>query len=70
MICRWNAKVGKGNLVYAIGDMIWKKRSDEVPKRIKSLNGQIILIKGNHDRFLHNAKKMLWQGLKILMIYV
>lgn len=22
---------------------------------IKSLNGQIILIKGNHDRFLHNA---------------
>ena len=56
MIRRWNAKVGKGDLVYVLGDMIWKTRSDEAPKLIKSLNGQIILIKGNHDRFLHNAK--------------
>ena len=56
MIRRWNAKVGKGDLVYVLGDMIWKTRSDEAPKLIKSLNGQIILIKGNHDRFLHNEK--------------
>ena len=36
--------------------MIWKTRNGDAEQLIKSLNGQIILIKGNHDRFLHNAK--------------
>ena len=56
LIRRWNTKVGKGDLVYVLGDMIWKTRNDTAEALIRSLNGQIILIKGNHDRFLHNAK--------------
>lgn len=56
LVRRWNAKVGKGDLVYVLGDMIWKTRNGDAEQLIKSLNGQIILIKGNHDRFLHNAK--------------
>lgn len=45
--------------------MIWKARNDDAPELIKSLNGQIILIKGNHDRFLHNAKaKAALAGIK------
>lgn len=56
LIRRWNAKVGKGDLVYVLGDMIWKTRNCDAETLIRSLNGQIILIKGNHDRFLHNAK--------------
>ena len=56
LIRRWNNKGGKGDLTYVLGDMIWKARNDDAPELIKSLNGQIILIKGNHDRFLHNAK--------------
>ena len=56
LIRRWNAKVGNGDLVYVLGDFIWKTRNEDAPSLIKSLNGQIILIKGNHDRFLHNAK--------------
>lgn len=56
LIRRWNAKVGKGDLVYVLGDLIWKTRNDDAPTLIKRLNGQIILIKGNHDRFLHNSK--------------
>lgn len=56
LVRRWNEKVGKGDLVYVLGDFIWKTRNDDAPSLIKSLNGQIILIKGNHDRFLHNAK--------------
>lgn len=56
LINRWNKKVGKGDLVYVLGDMIWKSRNNDAETLIKSLNGQIILIKGNHDRFLHNAK--------------
>lgn len=65
LIRRWNNKVGKGDLTYVLGDMIWKTHNDDAPSLIKSLNGQIILIKGNHDRFLHNAKaKAALAGLK------
>lgn len=65
LISRWNAKVGKGDLVYVLGDMIWKTRNGDAEQLIKSLNGQIILIKGNHDRFLHNAKaKNALAGIK------
>lgn len=57
LIRRWNNKVGKGDLVYVLGDLIWKsKNNDEAAKLIESLNGQIVLIKGNHDRFLNNSK--------------
>ncbi len=56
LIRRWNAKVEQDDLVYVLGDMIWKTRNNVAPSIIKSLNGQIILIKGNHDRFLHNIK--------------
>ena len=65
LIQRWNKKVGKGDLVYVLGDLIWKSRNGDAHKLIESLNGQIILIKGNHDRFLHNApaKKAL-AGIK------
>lgn len=65
LIRRWNNKVGKGDLVYVLGDLIWKSRNNEAPALIKSLNGQIILIKGNHDRFLHNSKaKAALAGIK------
>ena len=59
LIRRWNAKVDKGDLVYVLGDMIW--RMQDCASVIRRLNGQIILIKGNHDRFVKNAgvKNML-----------
>ena len=65
MIKRWNAKVGKGDIVYVLGDFIWKAATNEAVSIIRRLNGQIILIKRNHDRFLHNAaaKKAL-AGIK------
>lgn len=56
LVRKWNSKVGKSDLVYVLGDMIWKSRNGDAEQLIRSLNGQIILIKGNHDRFLHNAK--------------
>lgn len=65
LIKRWNNKVGKGDLVYVLGDMIWKSHNNDAESLIKSLNGQIILIKGNHDRFLKNAKaKKALAGIK------
>ena len=56
IIRRWNTKVGKGDTVYVLGDMIWKTRKDEALDIINSLNGQKILIKGNHDRFASNGE--------------
>lgn len=65
LIRRWNAKVTPGDLVYVLGDLIWKSRNDDAPGLLKSLNGQKILIKGNHDRFLHNNKaKAALAGIK------
>ena len=67
LIKRWNNKVGKGDLVYVLGDMIWKSKNNDAESIIKSLNGQIILIKGNHDRFISNAKaKKALAGIKDL----
>ena len=56
IIRRWNAKVGKGDTVYVLGDMIWKTHKDEALDIINSLNGQKILIKGNHDHFVSNGE--------------
>jgi calcineurin-like phosphoesterase family protein len=48
LIDAWNSKVRKkGDLVYHLGDFIWKPQfAGEI---LKKLNGQIILICGNHD---------------------
>ena len=53
LVERWNSRVGKGDLVYVLGDMFWcpPKEADPV---MKKLNGQKILVKGNHD-FCNNA---------------
>ncbi len=60
LIKKWNNKVAKGDLVYVLGDMFWKggKSSADI---IKQLNGNIILICGNHDRFHKDGtcKKLL-----------
>ena len=37
MIKRWNNKVGKGDLVYVLGDMIWKSLTDYAEPLIKYL---------------------------------
>ena len=45
LIRRWNNKVGKGDLTYVLGDMIWKARNDDatasctMPKRRQLLQG-------------------------------
>ena len=65
LIRRWNNKVDKGDLVYVLGDLIWKTANNEALSILKRLNGQIILIKGNHDRFIKNATaKNALAGLK------
>jgi calcineurin-like phosphoesterase family protein len=65
LVRRWNAKVKPGDIVYVLGDMIWKLQDGEVHDLLQQLNGQIILIKGNHDRFVKNSKtKKILAGIK------
>lgn len=48
LIKNWNEKVPTNGLVFHLGDFAWG--GYEVWKRVRSqLNGEIILIKGNHD---------------------
>lgn len=49
LVDRWNAAVGAGDVVYMLGDMFWCN-ADAAIEILESLNGQIFLIKGNHDR--------------------
>jgi calcineurin-like phosphoesterase family protein len=49
MIRMWNAMVQPGDLVYILGDVAFMSASDAA-KIMHRLNGDKILIKGNHDR--------------------
>lgn len=49
LIRRWNGVVESGDIVYVLGDMFWCSASVAIPV-LQKLNGQKILIKGNHDR--------------------
>lgn len=49
LINLWNSQVLKGDLVYMLGDVSFAK-IDYTREVLSQLNGQIIVIKGNHDR--------------------
>jgi len=49
LIDLWNSQVNKGDLVYVLGDVSFGKL-DQTIKILSQLNGQIIVIKGNHDK--------------------
>ncbi len=53
MIEKWNSVVKKGDIVYHLGDFqitgYSKKHVDVVSKTLRRLNGNKILISGNHD---------------------
>jgi len=53
MVQNWNSVVKSGDLVYHVGDFCWNK-----PKQYRErLNGNIILILGNHDKRLTTGEK-------------
>jgi calcineurin-like phosphoesterase family protein len=54
MIQKWNEKISETDLVYYLGDFAIEKRDQEkafinIKKILEQLNGQKILIAGNHD---------------------
>lgn len=50
MIERWNSVVKKNDKVYHLGDIIMRGSAWAFEEIIPQLNGEIVLIKGNHDK--------------------
>lgn len=76
IIKRWNNTVNKDDTVYILGDISWHD-DNKTFNIYNGLNGQKILITGNHDRIcgkvrdcfisVCNYKKILIDGTKIIM---
>ena len=63
LIRRWNSVVENGDTVYILGDFCWKTE-DEWIRILKKLNGQKVLISGNHDRNPTGKLRKLLQDVK------
>lgn len=55
LINNWNSMVLPGDLVYILGDFVWKV--NDIPKALSRLNGDKVLISGNHDQTFIKHKK-------------
>ena len=52
----WNSTVDVNDTVYYVGDMFCCCKSDMASEIIKSLNGKIIYVLGNHDELIEKKK--------------
>ena len=77
MIQNWNRVVGPKDRVYHLGDVCW------IPRFwagvLEALNGEICLVKGNHDRMPSPARRRFvwvkdyhyykWEGERVIMMH-
>ncbi len=54
LISRWNSKVSDSDCVYHLGDVSFG-RPEDAKKILNRLNGNIYLIRGNHEQVAENA---------------
>jgi calcineurin-like phosphoesterase family protein len=50
LIKNWNSRVKPEDVVFHVGDFAYKSSEFDAADVLSRLNGQVILIKGNHDR--------------------
>ncbi len=55
MIWKWNEVVGRGDVVYVLGDFIWRS-GEYADAIINQLHGNIYLLRGDHDRATGHKK--------------
>lgn len=70
LIENWNAVVGKGDIVYHLGDFILGDVAGDVESLseiISQLNGRIVLIRGNHDTSTKINLYNIYFGNKIVV---
>jgi calcineurin-like phosphoesterase family protein len=66
IIRRWNERVKPEDTVYHLGDFCFKKRGEkDFNYYRKQLNGQLILLKGNHDSNTGSDAKITFASLNI-----
>lgn len=65
LIEAWNETVGPGDLVYHLGDFCFRG-SKPAAKILERLNGEIVLLRGNHDS-ANTAKLDRWRGVHDLL---
>lgn len=59
IIKRWNSRVNDSDTVIVLGDFCWVMKGDPRPHYyLERLNGNIVLINGNHDRNNRNNTKI------------
>ncbi len=63
LIQRWNDKVGKGDQVYVLGDLCWLT-GERACALVGRLNGNLHLIRGNHDRVKKSVYRDLFVSIK------
>jgi calcineurin-like phosphoesterase family protein len=57
IIEKWNNKVAPTDIVYHLGDFAYRCSSEYCAQILRRLNGQIILIPGNHEKVLFETYK-------------
>lgn len=62
LIYKWNAKVGRNDDVYVLGDFCFKGATKAI-EYLDCLNGRIHLIRGNHDHFMSQLTFRIWSSL-------
>jgi len=50
IVDRWNETIGKGDVVFFLGDMAYGRLSRKTSYWLNKLNGNIIFVRGSHDR--------------------
>lgn len=67
LVSVWNSRVKPGDTVYHLGDISFSNRYLQLSQFVSRLNGDIYLIKGNHDnpqfmKQLLKDKLIVWYG--------
>lgn len=64
LISNWNSVVANNDTTYILGDFCWDKE-DEWKRILNLLNGNKVLIRGNHDlKNMSNELKKMFQDIK------
>jgi len=63
LIENWNSRVKLGDIVFHLGDFAFKSSKSDIKNILDRLNGQIILIAGNHDS--SNYMKSIIKDIRI-----
>lgn len=70
MMKNWNNIVRGKDLVYFLGDFVLsKKKVEKTRELIDMLNGEIVIIKGNHDKVGEKFRIIEYEGYKFMLIH-